>query len=120
MKLRNNKLIGIEDTILNKCINILPVEMLRIIADFHNCEYCINNDYIHCTFCGECVEKYKYHIVCQKCNICYPSKKSVIFANRRYDFVIDKHIHCDICDTVKKYSMNNYTYYCDYCSNTFI
>lgn len=116
MRLRNNKVTGVEDNVLDRCIEYLPRELLREITDFHHCLNCFENNYIHCTHCNNCVEQYKKHYICNKCNICYPAMKSVIFANRRYDFVVNKHIHCDICDTIKKYSMINYMYYCENCS----
>jgi hypothetical protein len=117
MLLRNNKVIGVDDLLLYNLEKYLPPELLNIIADFHNCKFCYENDFIHCNFCNNCYEKYERHLVCKKCNICYPYTKTVIFANRRYDFVLNKHIHCDICDEVKKYSMSRYLYYCDNCNN---
>jgi len=116
MKLRNNKIIGVKDIILDKCIEYLPYEILKIIADFHSCKYCLENDYVHCKYCNQCIEKNRKHLICEKCSTCYPIMKTVIFANRRYDYVVNKHIHCDICDSVKIYSMIRYMYYCKTCS----
>ena len=115
MILKNNKIIGDHDTMLDKCIKYLPREILEIVANFHHCSNCVENNYIHCNNCGECVEKYNKHNVCSKCNICYPYMRSITFANRRYDYILNKHIHCDICDRVKKYSMIRYAYYCENC-----
>ena len=82
-------------------------------------KFCFENNFIHCNLCNNCFENHERHLICKKCNICYPYTKSVIFANRRYDYVLNKHIHCDICDKIKKYSMIKYKYYCDNCNYDF-
>jgi hypothetical protein len=117
MKLKNNKIIGKDDLFLEKCIETLPPEILKIIINFHSCSNCFENNYYHCHLCNNCFENYERHLICKKCNICYPYTKSIIFANRKYDFVLNKHIHCDICDRIKKYSILRMAYYCQNCSS---
>lgn len=118
MKLRNNKIIfNKDDIILNKCLEKLPKELLNIIANFHDCKNCFLNKYIHCKICNTCNQNYKKHKICNICNKCYPITKSILFQGLFYDFVINEHIHCEKCNSVKKYSMTRYFYYCKKCFN---
>jgi hypothetical protein len=125
MKLRNSKIIKFKSPkkqinqkkILIKSANLLPFELLNIISSFCFCKICYINKEIHCNHCNYHNVNKKLHLTCKKCNLCY-SKYITIHANSViYNNVINLHIHCEKCKSIKKYSMKRFNYYCSNCHN---
>ena len=104
--------------LLKNCETNLPIELLRIISSYHHCDRCYSLSNKHCNNCNTCNINKKMHITCRKCKKCYNKYINIKYSPYlTFNNVKLFHIHCNICNSVKDYSIKYFFYYCKKCKN---
>jgi len=96
MKLRSGKrlsgfMYSKNNTLINKTSKTLPIELLRIIKNYHHCSKCEitdNKDKLYCDICERTKKLYIYRI-CEECD--KDTSKSEFLINKNY------FTHCEKC-----------------------
>lgn len=81
--------------VLKEIEKTLPIELLKIISDFHHCKECFREDKIKKKYCLICEEKKFFYIykVCPKCDDLLNDDKSSLINK---DFKYNK--YCNNCN----------------------